>query len=380
MPGTRWKVRSWRSVQPIAAACALSLGAASAARAQTPHVMQGIVSDSATGAPLRGAEVALSGTPWVGTTDDRGVFRVTLGSTGVRELRVRRLGYRPLIVTLQNGADDGNIRIGLTATSQALPRVVVRAARTKYTGRLAGYYERLEKRTIGQFISRADIEREHPRQVTELLQRSPGIQVVRGRGQTSYNIRMRGKTCWPLVWLDGVAMGSGDVDIDAFSPTSLEGIELYLGANSAPGQFQAARGKSECGTVLLWSRGPDTDPIRQGVVSPAELERMIASLTLYTAEEVDRPAVMDSARSPAVEYPQSLRAAAHGGVVVAEFVVNEGGGVELENFGVVSSPDPLFTEAVREALRTAVYHPAMRKGEAVRQLVRQPFEFVPPAR
>jgi TonB family protein len=89
---------------------------------------------------------------------------------------------------------------------------------------------------------------------------------------------------------------------------------------------------------------------------------------------------MDSLRSAAVVYPQALRAAGRGGVVVAEFVVGEGGGVEMENFGVVSSPDPLFTEAVREALRTAVYHPAIRKGEAVRQLVRQPFEFVAPVR
>jgi protein TonB len=65
---------------------------------------------------------------------------------------------------------------------------------------------------------------------------------------------------------------------------------------------------------------------------------------------------------------------------VAEFVVDTLGRVEREHFGIVSSTNALFTEAVSQAVRAVVFRPAMRQGRKVRQLVRQPFDFVPPGK
>jgi protein TonB len=76
-----------------------------------------------------------------------------------------------------------------------------------------------------------------------------------------------------------------------------------------------------------------------------------------------------------VAYPASLFAARVNGTVIAEFVVDTAGHVEDGSFCIVSSTDPLFSEAVREAVRGATYTPAIRRGTPVRQVVQQPFDF-----
>jgi protein TonB len=63
------------------------------------------------------------------------------------------------------------------------------------------------------------------------------------------------------------------------------------------------------------------------------------------------------------------------GTVIAEFVVDTLGGVERDNIGIVASTHLLFSEAVREAVGAAHFQPALRKGQRVRQVVHQPFEF-----
>jgi TonB family protein len=252
----------------------------------------------------------------------------------------------------------------------------VQGERTRYAGRLAGYYRRLEQHSAGQFITRAEMERESQTQLSQVLRRAPGLTVGRGRFGVFNSVRMRGMNCPPLVWLDGAQMGSGDVDVDSFSPSSLEGVELYLSAASTPSQYQASRGRSECGTVLLWSRGRDTEPrpVARGA-SPDELEAMITSLSVYTANQVDTAAALDTLSMPPVTYPPAMRTTGTSGVVIAEFVVDTAGSVEPDHVGIASSSGPLFTDAVREAILLATFRPAIRKGRRVRQLVRQPFEF-----
>jgi TonB family protein len=186
---------------------------------------------------------------------------------------------------------------------------------------------------------------------------------------------MRDRTCSPLVWLDGSALPSGSVDLDTFEPSTLEGIELYLGSTSAPSRYSWSRDLSNCGTILLWTRGSDTDIPRQTISAPTEIEALVASLSVFTADQVDRKAALDSARPLDIPYPPSLFAAHLQGNVVAEFVVNGEGRVEQGTFGIVSSTHPLFAEAVRRALAGAVFMPALKAGKPVRQLVHQPFEF-----
>jgi TonB family protein len=313
-------------------------------------------------------------------TDQRGQFRLVRTEPGTGMLRARRLGFAARTVAARGAADDEPIRIALAPSFQPLAAVLVQGERTRYAGRLAGYYQRLEQHSAGQFITRMEMQRDNHTQLSQVLRRAPGVSVGRAGGRSAANsVRMRGMNCPPLVWLDGAQMGSGDVDVDSFSPSSLEGIELYLSATSTPGQYQASRGRSECGTILLWSRGRDTEPrVATEGVRPEQLEELIATLSVYTMAQVDTPAVLDTVSMPAVTYPPSMRASGTNGVVIAEFVVDTTGAVEPEHVGIVASTDPLFADAVRDALRLATFRPAMHQGRAVRQLVRQPFEFRAP--
>jgi len=358
----------------IAQALALTVWLAETAGAQVVSRLSGRVSDSATGAFLIGAEVRLAGTDTRAYSNEKGEFTLVSSGGQAVHLEVRRLGYRPTRIALE--ATGQLIEIRLAAAGAMLAPVRIRAARTKYVGRLAGYYARLERRTQGQFITRADLEREHPAQLSDVLQRQPGITLTRGR-PGAQGVRMRGRDCRPLVWLDGAPMTAGEVDLDSFSPASLEGIELYLGS-SVPGAFQAARGQSECGTILLWTRESDLErQHRVHDVTPDELESLLASLSVYSAEDVESRATLDPEQGWKVPYPPSLRASNTSGHVVAEFVVDTLGRVEPANFGIVASSDPEFSAAVRESAGSARFSPAIRGGRRVRQLVRLPFDFNP---
>ena len=258
--------------------------------------------------------------------------------------------------------------------AETLPPVVVHPSRMNYTGRLAGYYERLERKTSGYFITREQIDHENPRLLGQLLQRVPGVTAFRGRGGIT-GIRLRGRNCWPLVWIDGTPMPSGEVDMDSFSPNTIHGIELYLGSTTAPARYTYTRDVSSCGTILIWSRGPDTDPIVATPVPSVDLDQLLASLSVFNADQVDSRATLDTTRLLQLSFPPPLFAEGMHGLVIAEFVVDTAGKVEDGTVGIVSSTAPLFTEAVRVALESAAYVPARKNGHAVRQLVQQPFEF-----
>ena len=105
---------------------------------------------------------------------------------------------------------------------------------------------------------------------------------------------------------------------------------------------------------------------------------MVASLLIYTADQVDTPAVVVPGRPLHVNYPPALFAEKLAGTAVAEFVVGADGRVEEETFGVVSSTHPLFTEAVKQAVETAAFRAAVKGGRHVRQLVHIPVRFSPP--
>jgi len=129
--------------------------------------------------------------------------------------------------------------------------------------------------------------------------------------------------------------------------------------------------------IVVWSReGERKEKRRKKAVTASELADMVASLKVYTTEQVDVPARSDSLSRPQPQYPEALLFTGVPGQVLAEFVVDTLGHVELDTFGVISSTNPKFTQAVQRALPDWAYAPAMLSGKRVRQLVQQPFSFV----
>jgi TonB family protein len=351
------------------------LPATSNAGAQSSGSIGGVVSDSS-GAIVYGAEISLVGTTITTRSDDAGEFRLGNIPEGLATIRVRRLGFVSISIPVQVTAREGpmHLEVRLARAATTLKPLLVQAKRVDYTGRLSGYYQRLEHQSGGTFITREQIDRENPQMLTQMLSRVAGINSTRMRAGGS-GVRMRGRNCWPLVWLDGFPMGAGEVDLDAFPPSSIQGIELYLGATGAPARYTALRDMSSCGTILIWSRGPDTDPITSASRAPLDLEKLVASLSVFTADQVDTAVQLDPLHQIAVNYPPPLFAARIGGTVVAEFIVDATGRVEDGSLGIVASSNPLFSDAVRQALQGATFTPAFRHGSAVRQVVQQPFEF-----
>lgn len=363
----------WRRALPGLLASTTNLLAA-AAFAQGSGSVAGTITDSS-GIPIYGAEVTVDSARVRAFSDERGGFRLAGVPTGVRRLTARRLGFAPAAVDVQvSEAVSATVSLRMKTIAATLPAVVIRPSRMHYTGRLAGYYERLEKNSSGVFVTRDQIDRENPSTLGQLLQHVPGIRAVRGRGGIT-GVRMRGRACSPLVWIDGTPMPAGEADLDAFAPSTIHGIELYLGSTTAPIRYIYNRDVSSCGTILIWSRGPDTDPIHRTPSPSVNLADLVTSLSVYDAKQVDQQARLDTTRLLSLGFPPALFAARISGLVIAEFVVDTTGRVEHGTLGIISSTAPLFTDAVRVALESASYVPAVKDGHPVRQLVQQPFQF-----
>lgn len=349
------------------------------ARAQDPlppGVISVVVRDSL-GRSIAGAELTVEGTAVRGVTDERGEIRFTAVRGGPATVRIRRLGFRPttLDVIVDQRVPATSI-VMLAPIAQRLAPIVVRGG-TNYTGRMAGFYQRRDL-GIGHFVSRERLEHDNPAQLTDVFRRLPGVQITSTRTiRNAIRFRGNGGACWPLVWLDGAPLPTAEFDLDFLSPTSVEGIEVYSGISQVPPQFMGARGLGSCGVIVVWSReGERREKKRKKPVTATELAELVASLKVYTAEQVDIPARSDSLSRVQPQYPEALLFTGVPGQVLAEFVVDTLGHVEFDTFGVISSTNPKFTVAVQRALPEWNYAPAMLNGKRVRQLVQQPFSFV----
>jgi len=118
-------------------------------------------------------------------------------------------------------------------------------------------------------------------------------------------------------------------------------------------------------------------PDAGGAKTPGVTDATPPSAAVPTAELVqagDTPAK----QIPGIgllRYPDAMRTANRQGEVIAQFVVDRDGTVDLSSFRVVRSTDPAFTQAVLAGLKTMRFTPARKGGVAVRQMLEQPFTF-----
>lgn len=349
------------------------------AGAQGTAFLRGTVTD-ADGIALPGAAVSVAGTTVDVRTDAQGEFHIANVAAGKVQIEVRRLGFSPetLVAEVSAGETLDRLQVRLTALPAMLDKVVVKGSRMKYTGRLAGYYQRLERRSSGQFVTRQELDRHAGTSLSQVLARSPGVSSLR-LGSGGGSVRLRGRNCRPLVWLDGVSMPAGEVDLDAFPVHTLQGVELYLGSTTTPLDYTAQQSRSSCGTILLWSRGSDTDSRRGSPRQTVDVEALVSSLSVYTADQVDRRARLENRDDIDAAYPPELFAAGQPGRVVAEFIVDANGEIEQGSFAIVLSTHEALGAAVARAMEESRFVPALRNGNAVRQFVRQQFDFSPGA-
>lgn len=339
--------------------------------------VKGTVRDSS-GTPVEGAQVFVTGAPIRGESGVGGEFLFTKASAGPLTIHVRRIGFLPESSTVNVLAGSTiNAEFTLRRVVVALQPVVI-MGRREITGRMAGFYQRLS-RGHGHFITREQVEKRNPGNMTDLFRMIPGVRIdTRGFNNS---VRFRGARCAPLTWMDGSPLYAGEFDLDSVDPRSFEGIEIYSGAASVPAEFQGNRAlSSACGTIILWSRQGELRPKKRkkGDLSPAaEIAQLVQQLSVFTADQVDQQARVDSTKLIRPLYPDSLYSNLVPGRVLAEFVVDNKGTVNLDTFNVVTTTNAGFVEPVRLSLREQQFIPAIRKGQPVQQVVQLPFTFVP---
>lgn len=358
----------------------LALGPASA-RAQAPAArgtVAGIVRDSS-GARITGAEITIVGTGQRAHTNAQGEFRLTNVPAGTLRVGVRRLGFIPTVGSVEIGPGEAaTMSVIVAPLAQALDAVIVRGERRfEEHGRLAGFYQRRSRSSGGHYITREQIDRRNPAQVTDLFRSVPGARIY--SSTFSNVVRFRGMRCAPLVWLDGFPATAGEFDLDALDPYIIEAIEIYLGVATVPPEFRWVRGGGSCGAIVVWTGFEERRrKARRAASPPAELTRQVEERQLFTADQVDEVARTDSSAEVRPAYPDSLFRERVPGRVLVEFVVDTSGTVVVESISAVSTSHTLFTDAVRRALQNARFHPAVLAGHRVRQLVQLPVKFEMP--
>jgi hypothetical protein len=345
---------------------------AATGQAQSFGALHGVVRDSL-GGGVSGAQVTVEGSPTRTVTDASGMFRLSKLAAGEFSVHVRRLGYRPTSIRarIESGTNT-QVEVALSPIAARLPVVEVKGKGQVYDSRLAGFNARKE-RQAGHFVTRERLDAFSSARFVDVLREIPGVKIRTLRGGVT-TVRLRGARCSPLVFMDGFAATAGVMDLDMIDLASVEGIEVYSGSATVPAEFSSVRGLESCGVIAVWSRPFRNRQRRQAPIDLEALERLITERKVYTADQVDQPAVLVRSVSAPV-YPDSLWQASVSGGAVAEFVVDTDGFIESATLRIVSATHPYFASAVRSSLEGAMFRAANLGGRTVRQMVQLPFRF-----
>lgn len=262
---TRWLIAG------VVAAMILSIGA-SPLYAQSGTV-EGRVTDADGTAPVRGALISVIGTQITVATDVDGRFRLLNVPATARELNARRIGFKPMTVSITRDASgNATVAISMTETALTLEATVI-------TGAVGD----TRKRAIGNSVATVDatefVGKTAVSNITELLQaKTPGLTLMPGSGEvgTAANYRLRGAGSLyagntPTIYVDGVRVsgrGMGAFDsfgqvtssLDAINPGDIESIEVIkgpaaatlYGAEAAAGVIQIITKRGRAGPIR-WS-------------------------------------------------------------------------------------------------------------------------------
>lgn len=229
------------------------------ASAQSVGSIYGTIKDSA-GTPIPGVEVVLLQRRGYVYSDSLGVFRLVAVPAGHRELHFRRLGFAPKSMDANIPEDETlHLAVVLEASVTVLEGMTIEEM-TRRRQMLTDFYDRMS-RGFGHFVTRDQIERRNPMNLSDMMRMIPGARIMPVRGTSQSTLRfnraqMGNRDCPPQYWVDGVK--TWNLNIDDIVPQDVEGIEVYSGASTVPPQYNTKEGTTICGVVLIWTRIPGT--------------------------------------------------------------------------------------------------------------------------
>jgi hypothetical protein len=183
-----------------------------------------------------------------------GNFVVVAPAAGVYRLRADLPGYRTAISPAMDlqGGDRVALVWRVVPDTQRMQPVQITASPRLASGRQGGFYERMQRHGFGTFITRDQIEKQHPIWTSDLLRSAPGLVVNPRLGGAGNDVRTT-EGCRPEVFVDGVhyPLFFESVD-DVVHPDEIEGIEVYPHAAEVPPEYVVPR--SNCGVIAIWTR------------------------------------------------------------------------------------------------------------------------------
>jgi carboxypeptidase family protein/carboxypeptidase-like protein/TonB-dependent receptor-like protein len=210
------------------------------------------------GRPTSGVRVQLLGTDTETRSDSAGNFTLVRLPGGSQTIQTLILGANPVRRTVDLIPNETlRIAIALDPNAVALAPVSVKgiASRNTQTG-----FDQRRKLGIGKFITRDEIDRRRPFDLTDMFFALPGVQVSNGqfgkvvRFGRAVGFGKNGNGCSPSLYLDGMRLVVDDyLPLDQWiRPTDVESVELYQGLVGVP---PFARGMENiCGVIVVWTR------------------------------------------------------------------------------------------------------------------------------
>ncbi len=212
--------------------------------------------DHATHEPVAGAQVYILGYRRPAISDRAGSFIHRGLPPGTNVVQVRRVGYVQHEWAIRVGAGEiVEVLFELEPVAFLLPPTVVEGNPEDLPTWFRGFEERRTARR-GQFVTRAEIERQNPSSTLgEVLRGLNGLGMRCDR--TGCAIRMtRWQNCQPLYYQDGLPVFAGTAE--QFLAMDIYGVEVY-GLSEVPLEFQ--RPGLRCGVIAIWTRrGPPPPP------------------------------------------------------------------------------------------------------------------------
>jgi hypothetical protein len=260
-------------------------------------VFTGIVVADSTHVPIPLAEVALPELNKSETTNSRGEFRISGIPSGEYRVSVRRIGFGAADTRLafrDNETVERRVVLGRAVTLEPV-KVTATAS-----DRMRASFDDHRRIGIGHFMMREEIQKYDGMEFATLLSTIPTTGIAYGRAHNWVTSRLRPPPplclyqraaclrahgfylgdgygddaglpveCWSLVFIDGVLQnGMHDptepFDLKEMHPDRVDKLEFY--ATSAEVPLEYSRRGSQCGVLVIWTRGyepkPDKPPLR----------------------------------------------------------------------------------------------------------------------
>ena len=185
---------------------------------------------------------------------------------GLWVMTVRRLGVKPVTASLRV-APGGN-RYTVQTNGEVLTLLGIRVVGGKtYSARLDDFERRRHSGVPSATVSREQIERLSPINLSRMLRGMSGLQIADSLGSI-VAVSTRGAKptrltngrpgfalvqCVMRVSIDGILLPTL-TNIDEIVPNDVHGIEIYFGPARTPPELAGLRTDNWCGLIAVWTR------------------------------------------------------------------------------------------------------------------------------